>query len=104
MSIETAEGPLPGAEGTCEHCRQTRALFRYEPEHNGHLDPYGFTCEWCLRDKQPLLCTRCWSVEREREENDSALSSEAEVWAQIERDNVRADFARADRLAKGTAR
>jgi hypothetical protein len=104
VSTKTTEGPQPGAEGTCEHCHQTRALFRYEPQHNGHLGGYGLGCEWCGRTKQPLLCTRCWSVEREREENDSALSSEAEVWAQIERDNARADFARADRLAKGTSR
>ncbi|WP_263165441.1 hypothetical protein [Streptomyces sp. SCSIO ZS0520] len=55
-------------EARCDHCHQTRPLFLYEPEHDMHIT--GITCEWCERDKQPLLCTRCWSTEKQREEND----------------------------------
>lgn len=61
----TAETPL---EARCDHCKQTRPLFLYEPDHDFHLT--GITCEWCERDKQPLLCARCWSVEKQREDND----------------------------------
>lgn len=58
------EQPL---EARCDGCKQTRPVFLYEPDHDFHLT--GITCEWCARDKQPLLCTRCWSTEKEREEN-----------------------------------
>lgn len=54
-------------EAPCDHCKQTRTLFLYKPEHNAHAIPVA--CEWCDREKQPLLCTRCWGNEREREEN-----------------------------------
>jgi hypothetical protein len=54
-------------EARCDHCKQTRSLFLYEPDHNAHALPVA--CEWCDREKQPLLCTRCWGVERAREEN-----------------------------------
>jgi hypothetical protein len=54
-------------EARCEQCKQTRPLFRYEPDHNAHAIPVA--CEWCDRDTQPLLCTPCWGTEREREEN-----------------------------------
>lgn len=54
-------------EARCDHCDQTRPLFLYEADHDFHLT--GITCEWCARDKQPLLCTRCWSTEKQREEN-----------------------------------
>jgi hypothetical protein len=54
-------------EVRCDHCRQTRPVFLYETDHDFHLT--GITCEWCTRSKQPLLCTRCWSAEKEREEN-----------------------------------
>lgn len=54
-------------EARCDHCKQTRPLFLYEPDHNMHLVPIW--CEWCERDKQPLLCARCWEKERLREEN-----------------------------------
>jgi hypothetical protein len=70
-------------EGRCERCKQTRPLFRYEPNHGGHIDPYGFTCRWCTRTEQPNLCTRCWGVERAEEENDPALNEEAEMLAGI---------------------
>jgi hypothetical protein len=78
------------AEGRCEHCKQTRPLFRYEPDHNAHLDPYGLTCRWCTREQQPLLCARCWSAERELEDNDPRLNEEGETWAQILTGNARA--------------
>jgi hypothetical protein len=61
----TDEQPL---EARCDGCKQQRPLFLYEPDHDFHLT--GITCEWCERDKQPLLCTRCWSEEKQREEND----------------------------------
>ena len=78
----TETKPQP-VEGACEHCKQTRPLFSYEPDHGGHIDPYGFTCTWCNRDKQPLLCARCWSVERTREEDDPRLNEEAATWGRI---------------------
>lgn len=61
-------------EAHCDHCRQTRPLWLYQPEHTMHLTLV--TCDWCDRDRQPLLCTRCWSDERIREE--TAPVSEAE--------------------------
>ncbi|MEU7066932.1 hypothetical protein [Streptomyces sp. NPDC046161] len=66
-----AEQPL---EARCDHCKQTRPLFLYEPDHNCHLVPRD--CEWCDRDKQPLLCVRCWDQEREREENQPPTAEE----------------------------
>lgn len=54
-------------EARCDHCKQPRPLFLYEPDHNAHAIPVP--CEWCDRGKQPLLCTRCWGAERERELN-----------------------------------
>ncbi len=67
-------------EARCDHCKQTRPLFLYEPDHDFHLT--GITCEWCARDKQPLLCVRCFSAETLREEadpgspEDNALAAE----------------------------
>jgi len=63
-------------EAECEHCKQTRTLFRYQPEHNAHAIPV--ICEWCDRETQPLLCTRCWGNERQREEN-MPVSAEEDV-------------------------
>ncbi|MGW6566471.1 hypothetical protein [Streptomyces sp. NPDC054975] len=54
-------------EARCDHCKQTRPLFLYEADHDFHIT--GITCEWCRHDKQPLLCTRCWSAEKQREES-----------------------------------
>jgi hypothetical protein len=58
--------PAP-VEARCDHCKQTRPLFLYDPDHNFHVIPVS--CEWCERETQPLLCTRCYSVEKRREEN-----------------------------------
>lgn len=69
----TAQQPI---EARCDHCKQTRPLFLYEPDHNMHAIPVA--CEWCDRDKQPLLCTRCWGVERKREEN-APMSAEEDA-------------------------
>lgn len=82
-SITEPETPTIPVEGECEHCHRTRPLFAYEPDHNMHLGALAFTCRWCTRDKQPMLCARCWSTERELEEGDDALAEEAETWAQI---------------------
>lgn len=93
--------PTP-TEDRCAHCKQWRPLFRYQPAHEGgHLHP-GLVvgCRWCTRDVQPMLCARCWSDEREREENDPLLDEEAETWEQILRTNARLDARRwADREA-----
>jgi hypothetical protein len=76
----TTEQPI---EARCDHCRQTRPLFRYEPDHGMHLGALAFSCRWCTRDEQPLLCARCWSTEKEREETHPDLIEEAEQWARI---------------------
>jgi len=60
-------------EASCDHCKQTRPLFLYQPDHNAHAIPVA--CEWCEREKQPLLCARCWGAERKREE-DAPVSAE----------------------------
>lgn len=65
---------LTPADGACEHCKQTRPLFAYEPDHNAHAIPVP--CDWCDREKQPLLCTRCWGKERQREENTPVSAEE----------------------------
>lgn len=80
------EQPL---EARCDHCKQTRPLFLYEPDH-GHLGASMFTCRWCTRDKQPLLCVRCWGVEKEREDNDPGINQDAETMEQICTNNRRA--------------
>jgi hypothetical protein len=80
MSDTTTMQPT---EGPCDRCKQTRPLFPYEPDHDGHIDPYGFTCRWCTRTEQPNLCTRCWGVERLEEESDPALNEEAEMLGRI---------------------
>ncbi|MFF4403674.1 hypothetical protein [Streptomyces sp. NPDC001404] len=104
-------------ETRCDHCKQTRPLFLYEPEHNIHA--LGYTCEWCLRRQQPLLCSRCWSKEREREENapvsaEELAATEGLYWIvatnerlikQAEADKATCDgIARATRQSEGGAR
>lgn len=75
-------------EARCDHCKQTRPLFLYEPDH-GHLGAGMFTCRWCTRDKQPLLCVRCWDKEAELEENDPSINEDAETMRQICEQNTR---------------
>jgi hypothetical protein len=75
-------------EARCDHCKQTRPLFLYEPEH-GHLGAGMFTCRWCTRDKQPLLCVRCWGAEKQLEENDPSINEDAETMAKICATNAR---------------
>lgn len=67
----TATAPI---EARCDHCTLTRPLFLYEPNHDFHLVPR--LCEWCERETQPLLCTRCYSAEKQREENDPLAPGE----------------------------
>lgn len=69
-------------EARCDHCKRLRPLFLFEPEH-GHLGAGMFTCRWCTRDKQPLLCVRCWGAEKELEENDPAINEDAETMEKI---------------------
>lgn len=88
-------------EARCDHCKQTRPLFLYEPTHNAH---FGFAnCRWCARDKQPLLCVRCWGAERELEENDPFLNEEAETLERICERNARNEARRQDRAAADKA-
>jgi hypothetical protein len=97
-------------EARCDHCKQLRPLFLYQPDHDVHLGGLGFSCRWCTREKQPLLCVRCWGAEREREENDPALNQEAETWERICAANIRAvarqerDVATCEGIARATAR
>lgn len=70
-------------EARCDHCRQTRPLFLYEPDCGLHLGAAAFTCPWCSIEKQPLLCPSCWSARKQREDNDPALNEEAETWERI---------------------
>ncbi|MFE2384468.1 hypothetical protein [Streptomyces misionensis] len=96
-------------EARCDHCKQLRPLFLYEPDHDFHLT--GITCEWCARDKQPLLCTRCWSAEKQREENDPGDPTDnamAEFFVRACNNNARiiarqeADKATCDGIAAAT--
>lgn len=101
-------------EARCDHCKQTRPLFLYEPEH-GHLGAGMFTCRWCMRGKQPLLCVRCWGAEKQLEENDPSINQDAETMAKICATNRRIDerkqrdrevlegIARATQQAEGSA-
>lgn len=66
-------------EARCDTCKQLRPLFLYEPDHNSHAIPVA--CEWCDREKQPLLCTRCWGAERERELNAPSSTEERDATA-----------------------
>ncbi|KMS79568.1 hypothetical protein ACH49_12105 [Streptomyces leeuwenhoekii] len=96
-------------EARCDHCEQLRPLFLYEPDHNVHLIPVP--CEWCERDKQPLLCVRCYSAEREREEN-APMSADEEAatafFIRVSRNNARiiaqqeADKAACEAIARAT--
>lgn len=96
-------------EARCDHCKQQRPLFLYEPDHNMHAFPVS--CTWCDRDKQPLLCVRCWGAERELEENTPMSHAEAEATAFLLRaasNNSRiharqeADKATCDGIARAT--
>ncbi|MFZ3473145.1 hypothetical protein ACODT3_10575 [Streptomyces sp. 4.24] len=80
--------PLQPFEAYCDHCHQQRPLFLYEPDH-GHLGAAMYSCRWCMRDKQPLLCVRCWGAEKELEENDSGINADAETMRQICETNSR---------------
>ncbi|GAA1780692.1 MULTISPECIES: hypothetical protein [Actinomycetes] len=95
-------------ETRCDNCAQSRPVFLYEPNCGIHLGAGGFTCPWCAIDRQPLLCTPCWSARKEREEADPALNSEAEVMERICAANRRyakkrdADRAVCEGIAKAT--
>ena len=86
-------------EARCDHCKQPRTLFLFEPDH-GHLGAGMFTCRWCSRDKQELLCVRCWGAEKEREENDPGINEDAETMRKICATNARLE---AQREAKAAA-
>jgi hypothetical protein len=88
----------PPIEARCDHCKQTRPLFLFEPDH-GHLGAGMFTCRWCTREKQPLLCVRCWDKEAELEEADPGINEDAETMRQICEQNVRVEARREAREA-----
>lgn len=69
--------PLQPFEAYCDHCHQQRPLFLYEPDHTCHLLPVS--CRWCDREKQPLLCTRCWNAEKQLEDRTPATSEEQSI-------------------------
>ncbi|MFD9152229.1 hypothetical protein ACFWDF_34340 [Streptomyces diastaticus] len=87
----TAKTPV---EARCDHCAQTRPLFLYEPDCGLHLGATGFTCPWCSIEKQPLLCARCWSERKGREDADPQLAAEADAMQKICDTNARADARR----------
>jgi hypothetical protein len=104
----TANTPL---EARCDHCKQTRPLFLYEPDHTMHWVPVS--CRWCDREKQPLLCVRCWGKERELEENTPATPEEEAAGAFLGQmlaanrryaDQSAADRAACDGIAAATKR
>ncbi|MFG2412337.1 hypothetical protein [Streptomyces goshikiensis] len=66
--------PLQPFEAYCDHCHQQRPLFLYEADHFAHLFPVA--CRWCDREKQPLLCTRCWDTEKQLEDRTEATPEE----------------------------
>ncbi|MFB6977731.1 hypothetical protein [Streptomyces scopuliridis] len=70
-------------EARCDHCTQTRPLFLYEVKHGHMQPPQEMACRFCSREKQPLLCVRCWGAERAREESDPSLRAEHEALEQI---------------------
>jgi hypothetical protein len=96
-------------EAYCDHCHQQRPLFLYEPDHNCHLLPVA--CRWCDRDRQPLLCTRCWDAEKQLEDRTPATLEEQSIGsflnAVIERNEryetqVTDDLAAYEAIAKAT--
>lgn len=96
-------------EARCDHCKQTRPLFLYEPDHNCHLLPVA--CRWCDRDKQPLLCTRCWDTEKQLEDRTPASLEEQSIGSFLNAVMVRsaqydeqcaADQAACEGIAKAT--
>jgi hypothetical protein len=101
--------PLQPFEAYCDHCHQQRPLFLYEPDHNCHLLPVA--CRWCDRDKQPLLCTRCWDAEKQLEDRTPATPEEQSIGSFLNavsarsRDydaQVEADRAACDAIAKAS--
>ena len=93
----------------CLTCELTCGPYgtRDDADHDFHLVPTN--CEWCARKKQPLLCTRCYSVEKQREENTPLAPGEkeaAEVFVALVGNNGRlAAQAEADRTTcKGIAK
>lgn len=84
---DTSPQPI---EARCDRCKQIRPLFRYEPDHDVHLNPMAMAgCRWCNCGEQPLLCVRCYDKEAEREDADPALSEEGETWSRILAGNAR---------------
>ncbi|MGW5711637.1 hypothetical protein ACWF8U_34105 [Streptomyces olivaceus] len=95
-------------EAQCDHCKQPRPLFLYEPDCGLHLGAGAFTCPWCSIPKQPLLCVPCWSARKTREDNDPQLLEEDATFRKIAAANARyatrqeADRAACDGIAAAT--
>jgi hypothetical protein len=63
--------------GPCEGCQQTRPLTRYIPRHQVHgYEPDSYSCRWCMRDVQLLLCAECTVLETAEESGQPRTAGE----------------------------
>lgn len=76
-------------EGACGHCEKWRPLWKYRPQHEGHLhEPDALSCTWCQREEQPVLCARCYQGEYERELDTPTSETETALWQMIARNDA----------------
>jgi hypothetical protein len=54
-------------EGPCGGCQRTAMLTRYQVDHSHWYEPDSYSCRWCMRFPQPLLCPDCTTAERAEE-------------------------------------
>jgi len=47
----------------CERCQETHPLTRFQPDHVHWYEMDAYSCPWCMRHPQPLLCARCMKAE-----------------------------------------
>ena len=101
--------PLQPFEAYCDHCHQQRPLFLYEADHFAHLLPVP--CRWCDREKQPLLCVRCYDAEKQLEDRTPATPEEQAAGSflsalltrnQAYEEQVAADRATCEAIAKAS--
>jgi hypothetical protein len=69
---ETVHGP-------CERCEQTASLTRYVLDHVHWYEPDSYSCHWCVRYPQPLLCVDCTAVDRAEESGRPVSVGEQQV-------------------------
>jgi hypothetical protein len=51
----------------CERCQQVRPVARYQVQHTHLFEPDSFSCRWCTRFPDPMLCAGCTAVEEAEE-------------------------------------